>query len=179
MARDLRYFTLIELLTVIAIIGVLAGLLLPALGQARQRARRTSCVNNLKQIALGLEFYLQESQYILPSCTMCPSNPPAGEENLPGIAVVLRPYLDKSGTVFRCPADRDGYFLREGSSYEWGSMFGINGKPIDRRTLSLLGYSLPVLYDYGNFHGPGGDTASKNYLYLPNRVSSEPEKEKI
>ena len=59
-------FTLIELLIVIAIIAILAAMLLPALNKARQKARDTQCLNNLKQIAVYMNFYLDDNQGYAP-----------------------------------------------------------------------------------------------------------------
>ena len=101
-ARKQRGFTLIELLVVIAIIAVLIGLLLPAVQQAREAARRTECRNKLKQLGLALHNYL-DAYTVFPPGTVNPLGDDQNGRNGGGGAgigapwiIFLLPYLDQT-----------------------------------------------------------------------------------
>src|ERR1700738_3250325 len=92
-SRALRGFTLIELLVVIAIISVLVALLLPAVQQAREAARRTQCRSNLKQIGLALHNY-HELHEALPSGYV--GYPFTSQGSCWGWGTMILPALDQS-----------------------------------------------------------------------------------
>ncbi|RYX86396.1 DUF1559 domain-containing protein [bacterium] len=96
-----KAFTLIELLVVIAIIAILAAILFPVFARARENARRSSCISNLKNIGLGLMQYTQDYDEMMPFNQTGAA--PVGA-NSGAWMHTMQPYI-KSYQVFRCPSD--------------------------------------------------------------------------
>ncbi|MDA0586778.1 MAG: DUF1559 domain-containing protein [Planctomycetota bacterium] len=90
-----RGFTLIELLVVIAIIAILVALLLPAVQQAREAARRTQCRNNLKQLGLAIHNYLESNRVFPPGATIDMSTTSTGNNGSWGVHGRILPFLEQ------------------------------------------------------------------------------------
>ncbi len=107
--RPVRGFTLIELLVVVAIIAILISLLLPAVQQAREAARRLHCKNNLKQIGLALHSYHETNNVFPPGwIAVDEQQRPSALEGTSGVgwAVHVLPFLEQSAVYERFHADR-------------------------------------------------------------------------
>lgn len=99
-----RAFTLIELLVVIAIISVLAAILFPVFATAREKARQTQCLSNLKQIANSELLYMQDNDGGIHSVIPGGWEGKAGQVGEPSMWMgVLQPYA-KNTQIFRCPS---------------------------------------------------------------------------
>jgi len=184
------------LLVVIAIIAILAGLLLPALGRSKTKAYDAACMNNLRQLGIATRLYSEDNEERLPSAEILPTQPIDPQNPLPRICDLLASYVGStagtntiSATVFKCPADKKGRFTAEGSSYEWNA--GLNGHRIDQtRTdsafllleqgnpsggitnfvLTFPPGTTPLLLDYDHFH-PRPPNPGKNVVFMDGHVA--------
>jgi prepilin-type N-terminal cleavage/methylation domain-containing protein/prepilin-type processing-associated H-X9-DG protein len=189
-------FTLIELLVVIVIIGILAALLLPALGRSKAKAQNAACLSNLRQLGIATRIYAEDNEERLPSAEILPTQPIDPQNPLPRICDVLAKYVGKTGgtntnnaTVFKCLGDKRGRFTAEGSSYEWNAE--LNGRPIDEtRTdhaflllergnpsagitnfyITLPPGTTPLMLDYDEFH-PRRPKYGKNVVFMDGHVA--------
>lgn len=177
-----RGFVLIELLVVVAVIGVLAGILLPALARAREAARRVSCANNLMEIGIAFALYASENDCRLPW---------SGGDGNARCLIGLEGHYVLTPNVFVCPSDAndriDGFIDENGNlrrltaglrtqatlrcSYEYFGAYTM--APIELPPLPKPIPKTPVMWDivvkenieYFN-HIPGGS----NVLWLDGSV---------
>ncbi len=161
-------FTLIELLVVIAIIAILAAILFPVFAQAREKAKATSCLNNMKQLGLAALMYVSDYDDIMfPRCTGTWGAADAvywyPRPNNPGL---ILPYV-KNEQIFLCPSvpNRRGYGYNMGLGYVPLSMIK---SPAEKVMFSDDTFGSGVLYhpsqgvgNWGaNFVTPEGSTGA-------------------
>ncbi len=123
-------FTLIELLVTLAVIGVLASLLMPALSGARKKADSTRCISNLRQLGIAARVYADENEGRLPLVADSAQSQTNAAGGKPAIQQVLASHVGGNRNVFKCPGDKGGVFERDGSSYEWNA--SLNGRILHR-----------------------------------------------
>jgi prepilin-type N-terminal cleavage/methylation domain-containing protein len=146
-----RAFTLVELLVVISIIGVLVGLLLPAIQGARESARATQCKNNLRQLGLGVFNYESAQRHLPPGAEVDLRQTSTGNNGSWGVHGRILPYLEQGNLysqvdlstawdnqaaidglkipIFACPSDPRSDELRDpggGKSRLYPTNYGFN-----------------------------------------------------
>lgn len=168
-----RAFTLVELLVVMAIVAILAALMLPLLGRAKESARATACLSNLHQIGIALQVYVQENNNKLPVMRDAPTDPAVAATNtFPTINKVLLAQLGNTN-VLRCPSDFQNCFETTGSSYAWNSL--LNGEDADHLVIFGLNFNpheIPLVFDKEDFHIARGPNKAVNYLYADGHIKN-------
>jgi len=175
-----RAFTLIELLTVIAIIAVLAAILFPVFARAKASAKNTQCVSNLKQLGSAISLYMADYDDVFPAALDASDkySPdiwnafPEYRDRIPHMPMMqdaLYPYA-KSKEIFKCPSDSgtqvlDNHwpqnFLTAPSMYATYGISYFFRTEIAFRYFSQTTFELPaninVMFDgAGHWHGDGG-----------------------
>ncbi|MBU0610244.1 MAG: DUF1559 domain-containing protein, partial [Armatimonadetes bacterium] len=123
-------FTLIELLVVIAIIAILASILFPVFARAREKARQTSCLANVKQLVLGCNMYAQDYDEELPHDRLDTDGSGAYSAGDTTWRTAILPYV-KNKQIYLCPSDKNpdgsaGVYTGSEGDYNQGAGYGMN-----------------------------------------------------
>lgn len=167
-SRGMNGFTMVEVLVVIAIVGLLAAILIPSFNRMKRSAQSTLCVGKLREIGIGLNTYFLDHGNAFPTLVAARES---REEDNPAIDTVLLDYVVDE-YAFQCPSDHMGIFEKTGSSYFWNSL--INGQKtanMDMLGLTDKASGIPIASDKENFHEHVGDGV--NMLYADGHVLRE------
>ena len=176
--RPTRGFTLVELLVVIAIIGTLVGLLLPAVQAAREAARRTKCVNNLKQLGIATHNHHDSRQY-LPTggwwwgaWSFNNGRPATGVRQYAGWGYQLLPYSENESLWLGNGAtDVD----KNGSIADWERFYKARGTPVGMYFCPSRRSSSDGVKNLGEWYGapfPGGNAPYAQTDYAGNSLDT-------
>ena len=161
-------FTLVEMLVVLAILGILIGMAWPMMSRFKNQARASVCSGQLRQIGVSVNAYMADNGMRFPTMEI---GRESKEEEIPVMDTVLIDYV-RDETVFDCPADHGNFFEKTGSSYFWNHL--VNGQMLG--SMNLLGLSsneagIPIVSDKENFHKHVGHEV--NILYADGHVYKE------
>lgn len=147
-ARAKRAFTLVELLTTVAILLILIGILTPTITRAKQYANKAGCSSNLRQIGTGITMYLQDYNDKFPTARYMPP-PFISTSPYPGLPTVLINYIPQDSKVYKCPGDSEYVYKVCGCSYVYNTT--LSGEQLENSIfVSRFEYSpteIPVSHD--------------------------------
>jgi prepilin-type processing-associated H-X9-DG protein len=168
---------------VITLIAILAGLLFPAFGRAKEAGRATACLSNLHQLGIALQLYVQDNKNRLP--VMRDKSVSTTTNDLPGPDQALATCIGNLQAL-KCPSDKWAsdqpklvpaaeatYFAQTGSSFSWNSL--LNNQDADH--LSVMGmdfnpHQIPLMFDKEAFHALRGPGKAVNYLYADGHIKN-------
>lgn len=181
MRRHRNAFTLIELLVVIAIIAILAAILFPVFAQAREAARKSSCLSNLKQIGLAVQAYCIDNDQCYP-----PSQAGSNTANI-SWPTIITPYVKNEG-VFVCPSGERSNTSRDLGGGVTGSYCGVtdtnfvpnmfnqqgDGSTLGMGLVNKLSYGMNLI-PTNAWTSPGFTGGDKNGFALAGTTTGIPE----